>query len=85
MTTTTASNAKVKMFCYGRFILVDEDQVLKHVKKAELIEKASSLQHLLTTTKHIPTLAWVNKELDATIKKLNRLKRTIRQNVQTCA
>ena len=76
---------KVRMFCYSRFILVDEDQVKKHIKKDALVNRAQSLQKILKDSKDIQTLYFVNKELEDAMKKMRSLNRTIRQNVQFVA
>ena len=76
---------KVKMFCYNRFILVDEDQVKKHIKKDALVNRAASLQKILKDSRDIQTLYFVNKELEDAMKKIRSLNRTIRQNVQFVA
>ena len=76
---------KVRMFCYNRFILVDEDQVKKHIKKDALVNRAQSLQKILKDSKDIQTLYFVNTELEDAMKKMRSLNRTIRQNVQFVA
>lgn len=75
---------KVRMFCYNRFILVDEDQVKKHIKKDALVKKASALQSIQRKGNlDIAEIVFINGELEDTARKIRSLNRTIRQNVQS--
>ena len=75
---------KVRMFCYNRFILVDEDQVKKHIKKDALVKKGSALQSIQRKGNlDIAEIVFVNGELEDVARKIRALNRTIRQNVQS--
>lgn len=77
---------KIKMFCYNRFILVDEDQVKKHIKKDALVTKASLIQGIIAKGNlNVLEIYTLNKELEDSAKKIRSLNRTIRQNVQFVA
>ena len=75
--------SKVKLFCYNRFILVDEDQVKKHIKKDELVNHARQLQKYVNANP--VDHAYAIPMLEKAVAQIVRLNRTIRQNVQMVA
>jgi hypothetical protein len=75
---------KVRMFCYNRFILVDEDQVKKHIKKDALVKKGAALSSIQRKGNlDIAEIVFINSELEEVGRKIRALNRTIRQNVQS--
>ncbi len=72
---------KVQMVVAGRLALVDADMVKKMTKKQELVAGALRLQSVMDA---VPREAEpiLQKQLEEIMRKIIRLNRTIRQNVQ---
>mgnify|MGYP007091129396 CR=1 FL=1 len=73
---------KVQIFCHGKNIIVDEDQVKKHIRKEALVAEALRLQTLLKGQISFSDKCLYNTELNSVMGKIIRINRTIRQNVQ---
>ena len=73
---------KVRVVANGKTLIVDEDQVKKHIRKASLVSEAMRLQTLLKGQVSFSDKCLYNTELNSVMSKIIRLNRTIRQNVQ---
>ena len=72
---------RVEMIVGGRRALVDSDMVRKMVRKEQLVANCIYLRELMVKEKDLKAFSLLSDSLDATVTKIARLNRTIRQNV----
>lgn len=73
---------KVELTIHGKRILVDEDQVKKHLTKGRLISQVRELENELVGETDPVYIQIVKNELAAISRRIIWLNSSIRQNVQ---